>query len=293
MRKTQASGTAIGAAAVRAIESEKPADERICYDPFARRFIAKWVYLLMKLFAPYGEWHTEGGLTFIVCRSRYIDDYFRDCLKSGTAQLVILGAGLDSRAYRDERHQGAARAFEVDHPASQATKIEQVKKVFGKIPSHVTYVPIDFIDETLDKLLAHGFDRSLKTLFIWEGVTLYLNERSIDRTLSWIHANSALGSSIIFDYQQMSGRKAQVRGDFLYSIVSRLSNEKDVFGFEKGQMEGYLTRRGFTRVVDADADLLTRLYCTGPNRSRKVGSIYSIVHAEVGGSQPVSVEAIS
>jgi methyltransferase (TIGR00027 family) len=282
LRKAQASGTAIGAAAVRAIESEKPADERICYDPFARKFIDTWVYLLLKLFAWYGEWHTKGGLTFIVCRCRYIDDYLQECLKSGVAQLVILGAGLDSRAYRNELHQGVARVFEVDHPATQASKIEQVKKVFGKIPSHVTYIPVDFVNETLDKLLTYGFDRSLKTLFIWEGVTLYLDIESVDTTLAWVQANSASGSAIIFDYQEMSGRRAQIRRDFLYAVVSRLSDEKDVFGFEKGQIEDYLTQRGFTRVVDTSADQLTYLYCTGPNRGRKVGRIYSIVHAEVG-----------
>jgi len=194
MRKAQASGTAIGAAAVRAIESEKPANERICYDPFARGFIDTWVYLLMKLFAWYGEWHTKGGLTFIVCRCRYIDDYLQECLKSGITQLAILGAGLDSRAYRNELYQGVARVFEVDHPATQASKMEQVRKVFGKIPFQVTYVSVDFVGETLDKLLTYGFDPSLKTLFIWEGVTLYLNMKSVDTTLAWVRANSASGA---------------------------------------------------------------------------------------------------
>ena len=282
MRKSQASGTAIGAAAVRAIESEKPANERICYDPFARRFIDTLVYLLMKLFAWYGEWHTRGGLTFIVCRCRYIDDYLQECLKSGIAQLVILGAGLDSRAYRDERLHEMIKTFEVDHPATQASKIERVKRIFGKTPPNVVYVPVDFNDETLDKLLTCGFDPSLKTLFIWEGVTPYLHIESVDTTLKWVHANSASGSAIIFDYQEMSGRLAQIRRDFLYALVSRLSDEKDVFGFEKGQIQDYLTQRGFTRVVDANADQLTQLYCTGPNRNRRVGRIYSIVHAEVG-----------
>jgi methyltransferase (TIGR00027 family) len=282
MKKAQASGTAIGAAAVRAIESEKPANERICYDPFARRFIDPWVYLLMKLFAWYGEWHTKGGLTCIVCRCRYIDDYLQKRLKSGIAQLVILGAGLDSRAYRSELHQGVVKVFEVDHPATQASKIERVKKVFGKIPSHVAYVSVDFANETLDKLLSSGFDPSLKTLFIWEGVTPYLNMESVDATLAWVRANSAPGSAIIFDYQEMSGRQAIIRRDLLYAAVSRVTDEKDVFGFEKGQIKDYLTKRGFTRVVDASADQLTHLYCTGPNQSRKVGSIYSIVHAEVG-----------
>jgi methyltransferase (TIGR00027 family) len=282
MRKTQASGTAIGAAAVRAIESEKPADERICYDPFARKFIDPLYYLLIKLFAWYGEWHTKGGLTFIVCRCRYIDDYLQECLKSGVAQIVILGAGLDSRAYRNEIYRGTARIFEVDHPATQASKVERVKKVFGKIPSWVTYIPIDFTNETLDKLVIYGFDRSLKTLFIWEGVTPYLNLESVDLTLAWIHTNSALDSAIIFDYQEMSGRLANIRRDILYKIVSQISDEKDVFGFEKGEIVSYLNQRGFKNVNDIRADQLTGLYCIGPNRHRKAGKIYSIVHAEVG-----------
>lgn len=281
MKNTQASGTVKGAAAVRAIETEKPANERICYDPFARKFIDPLIYFFIKIFAWYGEWHTKGGLTFIVCRCRYIDDYLKEFLKSGTTQLVILGAGLDSRAYRNDLYQGIVQVFEIDHPATQANKIEQVKKVFGKTPINVTYIPINFINETLDKLPTYGYNRSLKTLFIWEGVTPYLNQESVDSTLTWILANSLSGSAIIFDYQQMSGRLALIRGDILYKIVSRISDEKDVFGFEKGEIEKYLNQRGFTNVKDVSADQLTSLYCIGPNRNRKVGRIYSIVHAEV------------
>lgn len=288
VRESKASGTAMGAAAVRAIESEKPADERVCCDPLARRFVDPLAYRLIKLFAGYGEWHTKGGLTFIVCRCRYIDDYLQECLKSGIDQLVILGAGLDSRAYRDEVRRGVARVFEVDHPATQASKIERVKKVFGEIPAHVTYVPVDFTCETLDELFLCGFDPSLKTLYIWEGVTLYLDQASVDATLAWIRSNSASGSSVIFDYQEMSRRQAQVHRDLLYAIVSRWSSEKDVFGFERGQIEDYMVERGYVRVVDASADDLTRLYCTGSNRKRKVGRIYSIVHADVGDQPDLS-----
>ena len=282
MRNAQASGTAKGAAAVRAIESEKPDIERICYDPFARKFISPLVYSIIKLLAWYGEIHTKGGLTFIVCRCRYIDDYLKEYLQTGTIQLVILGAGLDSRAYQKDLSQGTANVFEIDHPATQAFKIEQVKKLFGKIPTNVTYVPVDFIDESLDKLPAYGYNRSLMTLFIWEGVTPYLTKESVDTTLAWIHSNSASGSGLIFDYQQMSVRQTRIRRDILYAIVSRISNEKDVFGFEKGEIEGYLNQKGFINVMDVNANQLTKLYCTGPNRFRKVGNIYSIVHAEVG-----------
>jgi methyltransferase (TIGR00027 family) len=129
--------------------------------------------------------------------------------------------------------------------------------------------------------MIYGFDRSLKTLFIWEGVTPYLNIESIDITLAWIRTNSASDSAIIFDYQEMSGRLANIRRDILFKIVSRISDEKDVFGFEKGEIEKYLKQRGYKNVKDVNAGQLTSLYCIGPNRHRKVGKIYSIVHAEV------------
>ena len=281
MRKTQSSATAKGTAAMRAIESEKPADERICYDPLARRLTDTVSYLLVKLFAGYGEWRTHGALTFIVCRCRYFDDYLQECLKSGIAQLVILGAGLDSRAYRDELLQGVVKILEVDHPATQASKIGRVKKVLGEIPTSVTYVPIDFSDETLDKLLAYGFDPSLKTLFIWEGVTYYLDAEAVDATLAWVHANAIPGSTIIFDYQYMSApTQAQTRRDYLYAAISRLAGERRVFGIEKGQIQDFLERRGFTHVVDANAEptISTCAPAIGaPDTSRTVPSILPAV----------------
>jgi len=273
-------------AAVRAIESEKPANARICYDPFARKFTETWVYLLIKLFAGYGERRTHGELTFIVCRCRYFDDYLQRCLQSGTAQVVILGAGLDSRAYRGELLQGAAKTFEVDHPATQASKMKRLKKVFSTIPAHVTYVPIDFNDETLDKLLACGFDRSLKTLFMWEGVTQYLNAEAVDATLAWVRANAALGSAIIFDYQTLSGlTRVQTQRNYVSAVLSRISGERRDFGIEQSQIEDFLTCRGFTNVMSVNAEQLKSLYCTGPNQGRTVAENYAIVHAQVGESQ--------
>jgi methyltransferase (TIGR00027 family) len=286
VKETQSSATAKGTAAMRAIESEKPANARICYDPLARKLTETWVYLLIKLFAGYGERRTHGALTFIVCRCRYFDDYLQKCLQSGTAQVVILGAGLDSRAYRGELFQGAVKTFEVDHPATQASKIKRLRRVFGEIPAHVVYVPIDFNDETLDKLLTCGFDRSLKSLFIWEGVTYYLNAEAVETTLAWVRANAARSSAIIFDYQSTAGlTRAQTRRDYVYAVLSRLAGERRDFGIERSQIENFLTQRGFTHVVAVNAEQLRHLYCTGPNQGRTVAENYAIVHAEVGEGQ--------
>jgi methyltransferase (TIGR00027 family) len=282
VKKTRASWTAQGTAAMRAIESEKPANTRICYDPFARQFAETWVYHLIKLLAGYGERRTHGALTFIVCRCRYFDDYLQQCLQAGTIQVVILGAGLDSRAYRGGLLSGGVKTFEVDHPATQASKLKRLKKVLTIIPTYVTYVPIDFNDETLDKLLACGFDPSLKTLFIWEGVTQYLRPDAVDGTLSWVRAHAAPGSAIIFDYQDMAELpQTQKRRGHIYALLSRFTGERRDFGIVHSQIEDFLMRRGFTHVVDVNAEQIRQLYCTGFNQGRTVATNYAVVHAEV------------
>jgi methyltransferase (TIGR00027 family) len=283
MKKTQVSTTARGIAAMRALESGKPAGERICYDPLARSFTTPGFYALVKLFAGYGEARAPGTQGFIVCRCRYIDDYLQECLESGARQVVILGAGLDSRAYREEALLEQVKFFEVDQPATQASKIERVRKVLGKIPANVTYVPLDFNADTLDKLLSCGFDRSLKTLFIWEGVIYYLSAAAVDTTLAWVRTNAAPGSAIIFDYVYSSALTAErQRGEIKrMQRYSPITGEGLVFGIEKGQVQDFLAQRGFTNVVDADAGQLQRLFCTGPNQGRKVADVYAIVHAEV------------
>ncbi len=283
MKKTQSSTTAQGMAAIRAVESEKSADRRICYDPFARKLIGRGYFLLERAFNAYSEWRSPGLIGFVVCRSRYIDDTLEQCLQKNTKQVVILGAGLDSRAYRVEATKGPVKFFEVDQPATQAAKIARVKRILGAIPPQVIYVPIDFNEESLDKLTAAGYDRSLETLFIWEGVTLYLSREAVDTTLAWVRVNSAPGSSIIFDTIHPSAFAAKpMREELKLSRwTHRLTGEALVFGIEKDTVVDFMVQRGFTRVVDAGAEDLKRMYCTGPNQDRPIADIYSIVHAAV------------
>jgi methyltransferase (TIGR00027 family) len=283
MKPKQASATAQAVAATRALESEKPDGVRICNDPLARKFTSRIAYSLIKRFAGYGERRSHGALTFIACRCRYMDDYLRACLQSGTVQVVILGAGLDSRAYRDDLLQENVKVFEVDHPATQTFKINRVEKILGGLPVNVTYVPVDFNTETLDKLLSSGFDASLKTLFIWEGVTQYLTAEAVDATLEWIRLHVAPGSAIIFDYMVLPPPElapARPERSVLHALLVRLSGETREYGIEKGQIEAFLGQRGFTNVVEADAGRLEHLYCTGPNQGRVVLVNSAIVHAE-------------
>ena len=285
MRKTQASTTAQGIAFARALESSKPDGERICCDPLARRLVGPAFYLFCKLFAGYVERKGPGVLGFLVARCRYIDDYLQACLEDGLEQLVILGAGLDSRAYRFEQLEGHVKVFEVDHPATQQVKIRKLNEIFDRLPEHVTYVPIDFNVEALQKLSDFGYDRQAKTLFIWEGVVHYLTAQAVDQTLEFVSKNSGAGSSIIFDYVYASAlTAAHKRGEIIrMQRAKRYTGEGLVFGIEEGRVEAFLQVRGYTQVQNVTGEDLKRLYFTGANRTRAIAPIYAIVYATVEG----------
>ncbi len=283
MKKTQASITSEGIAIARVLESNKPAAERICYDPLARQLISPFFYLLGILFASYGERRGPGTIGFLVARCRYIDDYLQQCLDSGIQQLVILGAGLDSRAYRFEQLKHNIKIFEVDHPATQTVKLKKLQKIFGNIPENVTYVPIDFNEETLQELYDFGFSRRLKTLFIWEGVVYYLTAQAVDQTLEFVAKNAASGSSIIFDYLYTSAlNAAHKRGEIeRMQRVRKFTGEGLTFGIEEGKVQEFLQKRGFTHIQNMTGVDLKKAYFTGVNQARAVAHVYAIVHAIV------------
>lgn len=286
MKRNQSSLTAAGIAIVRAIESEKPAGERICYDPYARRFAGAGLFYFVKFFVVlgYANWKGPGVWEFLAARERYIDDYLETCLDEGLDQLVILGAGFDARAYRFEALKAGMKAFEVDHPATQAVKLKKVMAIFGAPPPHVTYVAVDFNRENLaDRLFASGYDEGRKTLFIWQGVTPYLTPEAVDGTLAFVAGHSGPGSRIIFDYMDatlLSGppRRGEIRNMRRYR---RLSGEGLVFGVPIASIQTFLEERGFTQVKNADHVALEKAYFSGGSRPRKVADGYAIASAIV------------
>lgn len=133
-------------------------------------------------------------------RTRFIDEALEREIDSGATQLVILGAGYDSHAYRFQDRLASALIFEVDRPAMQALKRQRVNEVLGGPPSNLTYVGTDFQDEDLVGVLnRHGYDQSRRTFFIMEGVSMYLSEVSLKETLRFA-AVHAPGSAIVFDF---------------------------------------------------------------------------------------------
>jgi methyltransferase (TIGR00027 family) len=286
MRKSQSSMTAVGIAIVRAIESEKPAADRICYDPYARQFVNRALYHFVRLFdrLGYSEKRGPGVMGFLTVRERHIDEHLKTCLAHGVQQVVILGAGYDARAYRFDEFKRGVKVFEVDHPATQQTKLKKLAKIFGGVPQHVTYVSIDFNTQTLEQRLpACGYAEHAQTLFIWQGVTQYLTPEGVDGTLEFVARHSAPGSAIIFDYMYT----ALLDGTVKHGEVSKmrrdrwLSNEALAFGIPAGTITTFLEQRGFTQVHDANFQYLHDTYFTGARAGRTVADGYAIVSAVV------------
>jgi methyltransferase (TIGR00027 family) len=136
----------------------------------------------------------------MIIRTRFIDEALARAIAGGATQVVILGAGLDSHAYRCQELLAHVRVFEVDRPATQALKKQRVNEVLGGPPANLTYVAIDFQHENLlDVLTRHGYDPAQRTFFILEGVTMYLPEEAVRGTLRFVAAHPP-GSGIVFDF---------------------------------------------------------------------------------------------
>lgn len=299
MKEGKPSFTAEIDAVIRTFETEKPESERLCYDPLARGFLSTTnrVIGMIPPLRKLGLWYLEQKHPFILdcipARTRYIDEYVSECVDAGLEQLIILGAGYDSRAYRIEGLKMKVTVFEVDHPATQKRKIELVKKMVDPIPSNVVYVPIDFNKETLPQRMSEsGYDKDKKSLFIWEGVTPLLTAEAVHETLKFVAINSGPGSSIIFNYIlksvvdgtcQIEGateiRKAFSRGGVLDFHSNR--GDRLMFGIDEGTIGAYLSERGFQQIKDISGDYYESQYFTGPNRNRKGCCLCRVVYATV------------
>jgi methyltransferase (TIGR00027 family) len=284
MRPNQSSTSAAGVALVRAIEAQKPESQRICYDPYARLFLPTISFTLSKLVVTSGIYEriAPGATAFIAVRERYIDDFLKASLAEGIDQVIILGAGYDTRAYRIPGIE-QTNVFEIDHPTTQEVKLKLLKKVVDPLPAYVTFVPVDFNTQTLDERLpASGYNELGKTLFIWQGVTYFLTQEGVDNTLTFIAGHSGAGSALIFDYFYNEVLHDTSRSDVkMMRRAARLTGEEYMFGIDQGQVEPFLTRRGFRDVRNATLEDLKRLYFTGPNAGRVIPAGIAVVSARV------------
>lgn len=290
-KRKGSSKMAEGIALHRVDESNKSEEERIFYDPYAVHFVNPAILEYAEKYPEQAKAAVEqmerlfpGLGNSIRARVRYFDDFVKNSVDEGLEQLVILGAGYDTRAYRIKGLKGKVRIFEVDHPETQSVKIEKVKEILGSLPSHVIYVPVDFeTDNFGERLTAQGYDRSLKTLFLLEGLIMYISPEAVDETLSFIVRNSGKESAILFDYYPESlvdGSCESEAGKNIHNYLVQVG-EPLKFGIKEGMVESFLIERGFSVVQNVTAEEYKKMYFHGVNKDRKVCDLLHFSHAVI------------
>jgi len=276
MESNRPSLTAQGAALHRAAHQivDRPT---IFADPLALRIVGAQAEADVRTGS---ERHTQKAASrmraFLAVRSRYTEDCFAEAFGQGVRQYVVLGAGLDTFAYRNARD--GLRVFEVDHPATQGWKRERLQSAGIAIPDALTYAPVDFERETLHEGLRRaGFDFGKPAFFAWLGVVPYLSREAIFATLGFVAREMKTQSEILFDYAEPSQSPALAE---LAKRVAEIGEPLRSF-FNPDELARELRALGFAFVEDANADRLNSLYFSDRNDGLALGGAAHIMRARV------------
>ena len=181
-----------------------------------------------------------------LCRAAYAEKALKTAVLTGTKQYVILGAGMDTFAFREPAFLSKYRVFEVDHPLTQADKLERITRAGWTAPNNLTFVPMDFTKDSLaERLIAAGFDPSVKSFFSWLGVTYYLSAEAIDTMLSALSSLCADGSTLVFDYPDENFFNAPEKRVQNTMMMAKAGGEPMQSAFSYSELEKLLETHGF------------------------------------------------
>jgi methyltransferase (TIGR00027 family) len=225
-----------------------------------------------------------GAYEFMIARTAFFDHIVRDALVRDIPQVVLLGAGYDSRPYRFKELVKETTIFELDARPTQLRKKDVLERAGIPMPDHLVFVSIEFNREELEQVLpTAGFSKDHRALFVWEGVTYYLPARVVDHTLAGIRATSCAGSSICFDYASLSAEALNEEGAKKLRQLMKSDHpaEPATFGIPRGKLEAFLAERGYIVVEHLRASEMETRYLTLRDGSSagKVPALFSLIHA--------------
>jgi methyltransferase (TIGR00027 family) len=197
---------------------------------------------------------------YIAARSRYVEDRLAEAVARGVTQYIVLGAGLDTFAYRNPFP--ALRVFEVDFPATQEWKRALLAEAAIELPANLTFVPLDFEHQTLAEGLAKaGFDNRKPAFFGWVGVVPYLTLEAFRATLGVV-AQLPAGSAVSFDYESSPKTLSPERRKVFDGLSKRVAAAGEPFRLFllPEEMAQELHRAGFQRIEQVDSDGLNERY---------------------------------
>jgi methyltransferase (TIGR00027 family) len=235
-----------------------------------------------------GKWIKENKLAkgiveYHSARTVFFDQFFMKALKENCPQIVILGAGFDSRAYRFKDHIQETRIFELDIHTTQRHKRECLIKSNVDIPEQVIFVPINFAIESIEDVLFNaGFNNRKKSTFLLEGLIQYLSEEAVNATFNDIKSVSKPGSIVAFNYIDDSEKLREGYGvkEQIESINS--TGEPYKFKIEEGEIDSFLKERGFKVIAHHTAEELAKEFLV-----RKDGSVAGKITAFFGMVQAI------
>jgi len=221
---------------------------------------------------------------FMAVRSRFAEDELARAVARGARQYVILGAGLDTFAYRNPFAESGLRVFEVDYPATQAWKRKRVAAAGITIPPSVTFAPVDFEHQTLPEGLREaGFDAGKAAFFSWLGVTFYLERETVMGTFKFI-ASCAPGGGVAFDYGLPRESLSWVGRLALDAMSRRVAKAGEPFRtfFDPASLASELKALGFRSVEDLGKDEINaRYFKDRADRLRVSSGLAHLMSAEV------------
>jgi len=227
----------------------------------------------------------KGIYEYVIARTKYIDAVFKQALAEQFDQVLIFGAGFDTRALRFQDAMGNTRVFELDVPVTQQAKIIQYQKRHLAVPPSLTFIAIDFDKESLPmKLNETGFCKHRQSLFILEGLMMYLQPESVEATFQTIRDYAGKGSWVVFDYIYASVLRKEGNYYGETGILQTVSGagEQWHFGIEKGQIEQFLAKYAMQLINHKDAKDLEQAYFSDSNGKiiGRVNGAHCLVTAE-------------
>jgi methyltransferase (TIGR00027 family) len=219
----------------------------------------------------------------LAARSRYAEDELHIAVKRGIHQYVVLGAGLDTYAYRNPYPEGVLHVFEVDHAATQIWKRTRLKEAGIPIPQSLTFIPMDFENQTLEEGLRQaGLNTTQSAFFSWLGVTPYLTSSAANATLRFV-ASMPAGSGIVFDYMispSSVNPAARLAFDSLAHRVALAGEPFQTF-IDPSSLKTSLLAMGYGQIEDKAPEEMNARYFRGRTDKLRVGSLAHVMNARV------------
>ncbi len=212
----------------------------------------------------------KGLYEYVIARTKYFDAVCLEAIINNTRQIVLVGAGYDSRPYRFQKFNTNSKIYELDAKPTQVHKLSCLRNHNIEIPNNISFIPADFeTDNIIDALCGRGYDKEKQTLFLWEGVTFYLTKDTVTRMLHLLNNNSGRGSRVCFDFQTIHDDNDLIR--------TGLEDETIKFGIETGGIKRFIRELNYQIIEHITAEEMERRYLTRSN-SELAGRIIPIMN---------------